>query len=362
MTNAGWYPDPAGAPDTYRYWDGHSWSQMTTTNPPGGAPGQPQQPQQPQQQPLPPDQQQTVHGAVPPVAPPPPGQQQYGQPHQQWGQQYGQQQYGQQQYGQQWSPQPAYGGTGGGGGNGKLVAIVIAAVVALVLLGVGGFFGIRAITDDDGGEASGGSSETSEGASESESGDPSESSTIVPSGIQCTGGNPDPAQDPDPAARTLSGGGLTIPRQSGYDLATGDQVSFSFPDAFVLQYVEVEEFWISLTGVGGLARSNGFDDVAEAAEVIMQCLTGDEDVYEGFTGRTDLTNEAVTVDGKPAHRITAEIRVDSARVQTEGDVTDVIVVDTGDPETYGLYIGMASIGDADLISANEAMIERIQVQ
>ena len=26
MTNAGWYPDPAGAPDTYRYWDGQAWT------------------------------------------------------------------------------------------------------------------------------------------------------------------------------------------------------------------------------------------------------------------------------------------------------------------------------------------------
>ncbi|WP_307833211.1 DUF2510 domain-containing protein, partial [Pimelobacter simplex] len=37
VTNAGWYPDPAGAPDTYRYWDGQAWSQMTTTQPSGGA-------------------------------------------------------------------------------------------------------------------------------------------------------------------------------------------------------------------------------------------------------------------------------------------------------------------------------------
>lgn len=33
MSLPGWYPDPAGAPGRYRYWDGNSWSDVTTTNP-----------------------------------------------------------------------------------------------------------------------------------------------------------------------------------------------------------------------------------------------------------------------------------------------------------------------------------------
>ena len=33
MANAGWYPDPAGAPNLYRYWNGVSWSAETTTDP-----------------------------------------------------------------------------------------------------------------------------------------------------------------------------------------------------------------------------------------------------------------------------------------------------------------------------------------
>ena len=33
MADAGWYPDPGGAPGRFRYWDGRSWSSQTTTDP-----------------------------------------------------------------------------------------------------------------------------------------------------------------------------------------------------------------------------------------------------------------------------------------------------------------------------------------
>jgi hypothetical protein len=269
-------------------------------------------------------------------------------------------------YGQQWSPTPA---PGGGGGN-KTVVVVIAAVVALVLLGVGGFFGIRAIVGDDEDTKAGDDSSQSDesdptddtdGADGTDEPTDGSSSTVKPTGIQCTGGSPAPSAELDPAAEQLTGGGLTIPRQPDHALVGGDQVELTFGDGLVLQYANVDESWVTLTGVGGLAKANGFDDVATAAEVVMQCLTGNDKVYRGFTGRTDLTNEEITVDGKPAYRITAEIRVSDPDVTVEGDVTDVIVVDTGDPGAYGLYIGMAAIGDDALISANEAVIGQIKV-
>jgi hypothetical protein len=34
----GWYPDPGGQPDCYRYWDGERWSAQTTADPGGAAP------------------------------------------------------------------------------------------------------------------------------------------------------------------------------------------------------------------------------------------------------------------------------------------------------------------------------------
>ncbi|MDQ6525143.1 MULTISPECIES: DUF2510 domain-containing protein [unclassified Nocardioides] len=363
MTNAGWYPDPAGAPDTYRYWDGQAWSQMTTTQPSGGARPDGAAATPPPAEPTvaPP----APYGAVPASPPPPP-------PPSPYGDQGGYGGYGGQVgggYGQQWSPTPT---PGGGGSGNKTVLIVIAAVVALVLLGVGGFFGIRALVgDDEDKKADDDSSQTDEseptegtdGTEESDEPDPSDgsSSTVRPTGIQCTGGAPAPSATLDPAATELTGGRLTIPRQPDHALVGGDQVELNFANGLVLQYANVDESWVTLTGVGGLAKANGFDDIATAAEVVMQCLTGNDKVYRGFTGRTDLTNEEISVDGKPAYRITAEVRVTDPEVTVEGDVTDVIVVDTGDPSEFGIYIGMAAIGDDALISANEAVIDQIKV-
>ena len=37
----GWYPDPGGRPDRYRYWDGETWSEETSPDPADPPPGFP---------------------------------------------------------------------------------------------------------------------------------------------------------------------------------------------------------------------------------------------------------------------------------------------------------------------------------
>ncbi|MCH0563517.1 MULTISPECIES: phospholipid scramblase-related protein [unclassified Streptomyces] len=54
-TPAGWYPDPHGAPQTLRYWDGAQWTQHTNPDQQAAAPSQ-QAPHIPQQQGMPPQQ------------------------------------------------------------------------------------------------------------------------------------------------------------------------------------------------------------------------------------------------------------------------------------------------------------------
>ncbi|MEU5798386.1 phospholipid scramblase-related protein [Streptomyces sp. NPDC047813] len=51
-TPAGWYPDPHGAPQTLRYWDGSQWTEHTNSQAPQGQQAQQAAPQQqfPQQQ------------------------------------------------------------------------------------------------------------------------------------------------------------------------------------------------------------------------------------------------------------------------------------------------------------------------
>jgi uncharacterized protein YxjI len=82
-TPAGWYPDPQGAPQLLRWWDGSQWTQHTSADQQGG--GQGQQPQQVPQQAQPAQPQQVQQQP----------QAQYGQQQAQYGQQQGQ--FGQQQ-------------------------------------------------------------------------------------------------------------------------------------------------------------------------------------------------------------------------------------------------------------------------
>ncbi|MEU6673294.1 phospholipid scramblase-related protein [Streptomyces sp. NPDC046853] len=91
-TPAGWYPDPQGAPQLLRWWDGSQWTQHTSADQQGG--GQAAQAQQvPQQAP-----------AAQPQQAPQQAQASYGQPQAQPGPQQGQ--FGQQQ-GQYGHPQQA---------------------------------------------------------------------------------------------------------------------------------------------------------------------------------------------------------------------------------------------------------------
>lgn len=341
VTSAGWYPDPAGQPNTYRYWNGQSWSQETTGNP----------------------------ASPPPGAPP---YQAYGQPgYTQSG--YTQPGYGQGGYGA--TPPPP----GGSGGAGKTIAIVVAAVVLLAALGAGAFFLVRSL--DDGGDesASDDSSESADptgsetgatdDASPTESG-PTDDETgggtnVGPTRAQCSGGAPDPGRL-QATTSTLTGGGLTIPSltDQGYTVDAAVSAAFTWADAYQVSYKVIEsagEGWIANYGVGGLARDHGFESPQQAAEVVLQCMTS-SDMYQGYSGSTDLEVGPVTVDGHDAYSILTEVRVDNPDVQAEGDVTQVVVVDTGDPASYGLYISVVPIGDQAEINRQARVFDQIDVQ
>ena len=152
----------------------------------------------------------------------------------------------------------------------------------------------------------------------------------------------------------------------GYAADTSYAAAFEFADEFtplqkVIEQTDSDYGWVSIYGVGGLRRSNGFDDPAQAAEVVMTCMAQSPDLYSHFTGREDLSSGEITVDGNDAHQITAELRVDDPDLTVEGDVAQVVVVDMGDPDQFGLYITVVPIGNQKLIRQQEAMVDRITV-
>ncbi len=385
MTQAGWYPDPAGQPQTYRFWDGSAWSQETTSDPyapppaPRAAPPPPPAPPRPptsspSQQPptvvaggagAPP----SSYGQAPTpgygaVTPPAPGG--YGQ---------------QPPFGGGFPPAPT---TGGSGGSAKTVLLVVAAVLVLILLSAGGFFGVRALTGDDDdadNDAGDSSSATDTATDETEATDPTDESTATeeatategttgttaPPATQCTGGIPDPSVTPRRNADRISGGALSIPIPADFKPEVLFAPAFAWADNFtplvrtVEENPEAQTSWFSIFGVGGLRKANGFDDPAVAAEVVMTCMIESPDQYSDVTGRTEVSSGEITVDGTDAYQLTVEIRVDNADLETEGDIAQVIVVDMGDPDMFGLYISQVPIGDQELLDLQASMVDRILV-
>ena len=43
MSSPGWFPDPGGVPNLYRYWDGQAWTDQFTSQPGGPPPAAPGQ-------------------------------------------------------------------------------------------------------------------------------------------------------------------------------------------------------------------------------------------------------------------------------------------------------------------------------
>ncbi|TYL49905.1 DUF2510 domain-containing protein [Nocardioides sp. BGMRC 2183] len=374
MTNAGWYPDPAGAPDTYRYWDGQSWSEHTSSNPYGGAQ---QAPQQPPQQPPPPP-------AAPPSSPPgqptPPGASgsSYGAlgptPGSYGSGGYGSGGYGSGGYGPggPWSPEPP---GGSGGSTGKTVGIVLGAVAALVVLALIAFFAVRAVAGGDDDTTAGDDTSSEDSAStdgdeeESEDTSPSEGSSdpSAPSVGTCTSGQP--VSSRPNKGETITGGRLTMPslKDEGYTIDHSYATAFTFAERMstINRTIETSDDglygWVSIGGVGGLRKNIGVESMEQATQLVMACMANNPELYSGFTGMTELESKAMKVDGHDAYSLIAELRVDDARIKAEGDQVQVVVVDTGHDRLYGLYIYAVPIGDDKLIALQEQTIGKVTV-
>ena len=77
---------------------------------------------------------------------------------------------------------------------------------------------------------------------------------------------------------------------------------------------------------------------------------------------TELDSSETVVDGLPAWQLTEEIRIDNPDLEVEGDIAKVVVVDTGDEETYGLFVSVVPIGDQAMIDQQDAAVGKLKVR
>lgn len=293
----GWYPDPAGQPGRFRYWDGHAWSQQTTGDP--------------RSTPAP--------GTGPASAGAPRGPSSRG---------------------------PSSRGTGGRRGRGPLVAaiavLLLAALLLWWLLARGGSNPASAPEDRD--------TSTPIVSAWNETSKPSASpsaSSPRPSGgalTSCpdTGGNAVFASH-----GVIQGGGLTASAVPGWRVSTDFSMVWAHNTESYSSTVRSSGVasWFSVVSLSSLDRSDGFTSPQQAARGVMDCFASSS-YYASFTGRDNETDTDVTINAHHGFHVQAQVHVDDPHFPgIAGDVVDVIVVDTGDPATFALFVSSYTIGD-----------------
>lgn len=311
MAERGWYPDPGGRAGHYRFWDGQSWGLSTTTELPGGA--------------TPPD--------------PDPG-----------------------------APKRSHGTRRVLAGTAAAVVLVLLVVGALVLRESSSTVvdpaPVSSATAPGGGDTSAAPTPSPTPSPTptptlTSTSTPSASPTPSPSGAPCPVGDPFARQD-YPRDGRVHGGSLSFPRQRGWT-EPGDQTS-SFTWAYDVGEtdVRVQPQWATVYAVGALSVADGFEDPRSGAELSMRCTVGSA-LYSNVTSRTDLVDEATTVDGYRAWTVRSEIRTYDARTSYGGDTVQVTVVDLGSPEALAFFWGSAPIGDEALTARLDQVVEQLGV-
>ena len=173
----------------------------------------------------------------------------------------------------------------------------------------------------------------------------------------CASGAPEGGTAPGPVLR---GGGLEAPRPNGFE-PKGFDLAFTFGDKVVSVGRQVEPDWVAVYALGGLSKDAGYTSLEQAAESVLTCMTGLAGVLQGVLRAQGPGLER-------AHRRRPRRLADHRRGagrrprgQREGDVATVIVVDTGAPGSYGLFVSVVPIGAPMLIGQQEQVAGSIRV-
>lgn len=287
MTGApGWYPDPGGQPDRYRYWNGTSWSAETTGDPHRTAP-------------------ETM--TLAPAA---------SRPH---------------------------------AGRWLILMTVLAVVVAAGSLAFRArdqppeqpvLFPtpITSTTPDDGSPEPTSSPSTNRTSPRPTS--------AAPRAIGCPEGAPD-ARSPHPSDGRVHGGNLSFPRVDSFvPEAPENRLTFAYDVVQQVRTVSLNPPWIAQLGLGRLL-ADGYPRTAQhTAELVTECIVA-SDLYRPYEPqRRDLDSRPITVSGTDGWLITTDVEVGVAGLPFAGDHVAVVVVPDG--ADWGVFFGAVPIGDRRL--------------
>ncbi|GAA2181730.1 hypothetical protein GCM10009785_17960 [Brooklawnia cerclae] len=281
MSMPGWYPDPAGVAGRYRYWDGTSWSNETTTTP----------------------------GQSVPSGPTGPG-------------------------------GPARPGNRGGGGRRNwtwlIVAVVGVAVIAVViwLLTGGGGGGFTPVPED-----TNSSTPTVSGWDETSTPTPPPTTQASLTACPTTAVSNETKQSDD---GRLHGGGISVQEIDGW---VNDDMYLQWVSDFHTQVDQVRTGWISNIGVGQLNAEDGFTDPQTSAQQSMECYASSGYYLNFTNRIDLVSESTTVSGYPAWHMRSEVHVSSIDMPEIDGDVVDIYVVDLGDPERMGIFVSSVTIGD-----------------
>ncbi|RRD46008.1 hypothetical protein [Tessaracoccus sp. OH4464_COT-324] len=115
--------------------------------------------------------------------------------------------------------------------------------------------------------------------------------------------------------------------------------------------------WVAGVDVGAVKKSDGFSDPKKAAHNILSCMASSW-LYDDFTGKEVLVDEAWSVGGKSGWFLKANVLVDRAD-WVKGDVVYIYVAELGRPDELAVAVGTATIDHPESIGEVEGAMNSI---
>ena len=296
----GWYPDPAGAPGRYRFWDGQSWSPDTTDRPDAAPPHQARPTGPPEFPASGPPAAVTSHQKV---------RTGFGPPRRPWG---------------WWLAAAAL-----------LLAVVV--IATLVVRTVGG-----SLLD---GSDPPGQDPTQQSC-------PRATTTTSPA-VPSTGDRVRSGQ--------LSYPRLPAPFDAPVvDTRTPFGHDVQSQQAFVERSPDGRTTWVAWALIARLMAGDGFYGPQQGAEVVADCVVAL--FYNNHEiDRTDTRREAITVDGHEAYLIESHLTFDIPGIVAKGEIMIVVVVDVDAEGEAGLFYGTIPDTSPQFLPPVRAALAGLQV-
>lgn len=168
-----------------------------------------------------------------------------------------------------------------------------------------------------------------------------------------------PHQNTYPRDGRIHGGGLVFTADSDWNRVTGAAAVPAFAsDGSGVQTLTSQD-WGAMQSVGALSVADFPAPNRETALQLLHC-TARLPFYEKVSRVEVINTVETTVDGRPGYRVDG--RITTATPDAPIDLVTIAIVDTGNPESWGLFVGAAPESERQLINEVDSTLRSLMVE